>query len=222
MLTMSPATMPWDFRADGHGRFAGQDPGAGSEAFVKDRYRRDELQRCPDRALGIVLVRGRRAPHRHDRVADELLDHAPVAVHRLPGNVEVAGQQIPGVLRVALLRGRGEADQVDEQDGHEPALRNRLEPNRGGCRGGSGRCVCRGLSGPGKGGAALATELRARRVLGAAHGAGCGEGVSALHAELPVWLVLGGAIGAGQQGRRASIGPDVLIRTCSIGPSEGV
>ena len=37
-----------------------------------------DRKRCPDRPLRIVLVHDGRAEHRHDRVADELLDRAAV------------------------------------------------------------------------------------------------------------------------------------------------
>ena len=128
-----PGNHALGFRTDSHGRLAGQHPGPGAEALVatQGRDRRDELQRRANRALGIVLVRGRRAPHRHDRVADELLDHASMAVNCLARKVEIAGQQVPGVFGVALLGIRGEANQVDEQHGHEPAFRHRLERDRG-------------------------------------------------------------------------------------------
>ena len=43
-----------------------------------------------DGALGVVLVRDRRAPDGHDRVADELLDRAAVALDDLARQVEVA------------------------------------------------------------------------------------------------------------------------------------
>ena len=42
----------------------------------------DELERDPDGPLGVVLLGDGGAPHRHDRVADELLDRAAVALER--------------------------------------------------------------------------------------------------------------------------------------------
>jgi hypothetical protein len=57
---------------------------------------------------------GWRTPDSHDRVADELFDHAAVPVNGLASKVEVAAQQLSGVLGIALLGGRGEANQVDE------------------------------------------------------------------------------------------------------------
>ena len=50
----------------------------------------DQLERRAHGALGIVLVRDRRAPDGHHRVADELLDGAAVAVDDVAREVEVA------------------------------------------------------------------------------------------------------------------------------------
>ena len=84
----------------------------------------DEVERGADGALGVVLVRGRRAPDRHDRVADELLDRAAVAVDHLARQVEVARQGLADVLGVALLGERREADEVGEQDGDQAPFRD--------------------------------------------------------------------------------------------------
>ena len=43
------------------------------------RDRIDQVERRSNGSLGVVLAGGRRAPHRHHRVADELLDGAAVA-----------------------------------------------------------------------------------------------------------------------------------------------
>ena len=83
VLTRSPATMPWFDRADRDGRLAGQDAGARLDARTEDADRVDQLERGADGPLGVVLVGGRRSPHRHDRVTDELLDRAAVAVDHL-------------------------------------------------------------------------------------------------------------------------------------------
>ena len=67
-------------RADRHGRLAGQDAGAGLDASdPRPADGVDELEAGADGPLGVVLAGGRRAPDRHDRVADELLDGAAVA-----------------------------------------------------------------------------------------------------------------------------------------------
>ena len=68
---------------------------------------RDQVERGPHRALGVVLVRDRRAPDGHDRVADELLDRAAVALDHRPRGVEVAGEELAHLLRVAPLREAG-------------------------------------------------------------------------------------------------------------------
>ena len=83
---------------------------------------RDELECGAHRALGVVLVRDRRAPDGHHRVADELLERAAVALDDLTSDVEVAGQELARVLRVARLGGRREAHQVDEEHGDESPL----------------------------------------------------------------------------------------------------
>ena len=85
----------------------------------------DQLEGGPDGALGIVLVGDGRTPHRHDRVADELLDRTAVARDDLTREVEVAGQELARVLRVAALGKAREADQVGEQDRDEATLGDR-------------------------------------------------------------------------------------------------
>ena len=60
-------------------RFAGGDPDPDLElALLGERVADGE--RGPDGPLGIVLVRDRCAEHRHDCVADELLDGAAMAL----------------------------------------------------------------------------------------------------------------------------------------------
>ena len=82
----------------------------------------DELERGPDRALGVVLVGDRRAPQGHHRVADELLDDPTVALDHLAREIEIAGQELADVLGVAALGHRGEADEVGEEDADEAAF----------------------------------------------------------------------------------------------------
>jgi hypothetical protein len=50
----------------------------------------DQLEPCANRALGVVLVRDRRAPDGHHGIPDELLDRAAVAVDHAAGGLEVA------------------------------------------------------------------------------------------------------------------------------------
>ncbi len=113
--------------ADRHRCLAREHSGAGGEVggphlCAKGGDGRRELQRRPDGSLRVVLGCDRRPPHRHDRVADELLDRAAVASDELAACVEVAGQELANLLRVAGLRERGEADEVGEQDRDEAAL----------------------------------------------------------------------------------------------------
>ena len=61
-------------------RLAGQHAGPSRERRVELGHRGDQVERRPHRALGVVLVRDGRPPHRHHRVADELLDRAAVAL----------------------------------------------------------------------------------------------------------------------------------------------
>jgi hypothetical protein len=63
-----------------------------------------QIQGGPHGPLGVVLAGGGGTPHGHDRVADELLDHPAVTADQPPAGVEVAGQQLPDLLRVAPLR----------------------------------------------------------------------------------------------------------------------
>ena len=79
----------------------------------------DEVERCPDGALGIVLARDRRAPDRHHGVPDELLDGPAVALDHRSGLREVATLERLDGLRIDRFGGRGEADEVGEQDGHQ-------------------------------------------------------------------------------------------------------
>ena len=116
---------------------------------------RDQVQRGAHGPLGVALDRDRRAPDRHDRVADELLDHAAVAADHRAGRVEVPRQQLAHLLGIARLRQRREADQVGEQHrAHPPLGDGRIAPARHRRR--AGAMLERG--------AALAAELLPRRV----------------------------------------------------------
>ncbi len=87
--------------------------------------RLEDAQRGPDRTLGVVLVRNRSAEHGHDRVADELLDRAAVALDLLSQALVVRTDAGADVLGVGGLGGGGEADQVAEEDGDDLALLGR-------------------------------------------------------------------------------------------------
>jgi hypothetical protein len=83
---------------------------------VADRERR------PHRALRVVAV-GRRSPEDgHDRVADELLDHAAERLELAANEVVVGREERPDVLRVEHFGPGGEADEIDEDDRNEPPL----------------------------------------------------------------------------------------------------
>ena len=111
--------------AQRYGRLSGQDPGASPKIGMQAADRVDELERGPDGALRVVLVRDRRAPDGHDGVADELLDRAAVEVDDLGRGVEVAGEELADRLRIAVLRQRREADQVGEEDRDQASLGGR-------------------------------------------------------------------------------------------------
>ncbi len=83
---------------------------------VADRERRT------DRALGVVLVRGRSPEERHHRVADELLDSAAEALELLAQMRVVRSEQSADVLGVELLGAGGEADEIGEEHRHDLAL----------------------------------------------------------------------------------------------------
>ena len=107
-------------------RLAGEDAGAARwQRLRRGRHGGDEVERRPHGALGVVLLRDRRPPHRHHRVADELLDGAAVALDERPRGIEVAGEELARLLGVAALGGGREADEVGEEDGDEPPLGGR-------------------------------------------------------------------------------------------------
>ncbi len=149
---------PLALGAECHRRLAGQHAGPRLQRLVELRNRCDEVERRPDGPLGVVLRGRRRAPYRHDRVADELLHRAPVALDQRAGQLGVAREQLARLLRVAGLGDGREADEVDEQDGHEATF-------RGGnlVRSGCDRWRCRGQRR-----AALAAEALSRLVRRAA------------------------------------------------------
>ena len=92
--------------AEGDGCFAGEHAGAGLEGGVEGGDRVDEVEGGADGALGVVLGGGGSAPDGHHGVADELLDGAAVALDDRAAGVEVAGQELAGVLGVAALARR--------------------------------------------------------------------------------------------------------------------
>ena len=111
---------------EGDRGLAGQDPGPGRGTGAQRPDRVEELEGGPDGPLGVVLAGHRRAPDGHHRVADELLDGAPVAADHVGGEVEPAGEELADLLGVASLGERREAHEVGEQDADEAALGDRL------------------------------------------------------------------------------------------------
>ena len=156
---------PLPLGADRHRRLASEDAGPGTELrrshlVTERRDSGDEVERGAHGALGVVLGRGRRAPDCHHRVADELLDRAAVEADQPAAGVEVAGEKLANLLRVARLRERREAHQVGEEDRDQAALRDRALTRR-----------CRRETGPDLGGGrstTLAAELLVAHESGAA------------------------------------------------------
>ena len=217
MLTRSPATIPWLVAPSVTVASPVSTAGAGLEAAavgpgVERAHRLDQVEGGPHGALGVVLPRDRRPPDRHDRIADELLDGAAVALDDLARPIEVARQQVAHGLRVAVRGERGEPDQVREQHRHEPSLGRRglSGPARNQARRGDAGRRARCLAGPrpccdpgplAQARPALVAELGARQVRRAAVRARRREPRPALAAELGARQVLGAAVRADHGGR---------------------
>ena len=122
------------------------DPVLASELLVESLERLTHLERRPHRAKRVVLVDGRHSEHRHDRIADELLDGAAVPFERRLHGIEVPPHHTPKRLGVEPLAERGRAGDVREDDRDDLA---RL----------------RGARSPVERGAACAAEARVRVVL---------------------------------------------------------
>ncbi len=110
--------------------------------------RLEDAEGGPHRALGIVLVDGRRAEDRHHGVSDELLDGPAEALELLPQGCVVRPDAGPDVLGIGRLGRSRKADEVAEEHRDDLSLL---------ARGGRGRA--------GQGGRALAAELRGTGVL---------------------------------------------------------
>ena len=74
MLTRSPATIPWLVAPTVTAASPVSTPARAWMPGPEQVHGLDQLEAGPDGALGVVLVGGGRAPHRHHGVADELLD----------------------------------------------------------------------------------------------------------------------------------------------------
>ena len=64
----------------------------------------------------------RRSEHRHDGVADELLDGPAESLDLVLDPLVVQLQEVANILRIGPIRSRGEPDQIDEQDRHDLAF----------------------------------------------------------------------------------------------------
>ena len=106
-----------------HRGFAGQDSRTSLDLGTQAAYRVGQLERCSDRAFGVVLMRRRCAPHRHDGVADELLDRAAVARDNFAGDRAVSLERVSDFLGVAFFGEWREPDEIRKEDGHEAAFR---------------------------------------------------------------------------------------------------
>ena len=184
-------------RPDRDRRFAGENPGPGGDARSERLDRIDDLEAGSHGPLGVILAGDRRTPDSHDRVADELLGGSAVAGDHHAGDLEVPGEGVADVLRVALLGEGGEADEVGEEHRDMPAL---------GDGGGGGREArtggrCRGRRCPGgEPGRALAAELRVGAVGRSAGRTDQRESSRTFLAELAPRLILGPAARADHPG----------------------
>jgi hypothetical protein len=85
------------------------------------------LEGAGDGALGVVGVGDRGAEQGEDRVAEELVDRAAVAVDHLGHRAEVDVEDRHDLLRAEALAQRREAAQVGQQDGDLAALAAELQ-----------------------------------------------------------------------------------------------
>ena len=124
VLTMSPATRPWLVAPTVTAASPVRTP---ARAWMPGPERADavdQVERGTDCAFGVVVVRDRRAPDGHDRVADELLDRATVAADDVLALFEIARQEIADGLGVAALGERREPDEIGEQDRDQTTFRD--------------------------------------------------------------------------------------------------
>ncbi len=114
-------------RAEVDRRLAREDPGpclepGDARLLAEGGHGIDELERGAHGPLRVVLLNLADAPRCHHGVADELLDGAAVPPDHGASGVEVPGQQLAHVLRIALLGEGGEADEVGEEHRNVPPL----------------------------------------------------------------------------------------------------
>ena len=153
---------------------------------VQLAHRRLHREGGPDGTVRIVLVRDRRAEHRHHVVADVLVDAAAVPLDLRAQAGQAALDDRLDRLVVELLGDRREARDVGEHDGHGASLLGVRGIRSLSVR----RCVLA------ERGSARVAEVRCRRRLGAASRAGPCQGRAARHAEGGPVRVLGVAVRA--------------------------
>ncbi len=99
---------------------AGRDPDPAFDAELGEGVA--HLDRRPHCAQRVVLVQDRNSEYGHDRVTDELLDGAAVALDDRLHALEVACEQGTERLRVERLAERRRVCDVAEEHGHDLAL----------------------------------------------------------------------------------------------------
>ena len=114
-------------RSEGHERLAGvdRDPHLEIEVGIGRIHRLNSPahRQCgANSALRVVAVGDGHAEHRHDRVADELLDGSAERFDLIAHAREVRSENRAHVLRVELLGARSEADQIGKENRDDLAL----------------------------------------------------------------------------------------------------
>ena len=131
VLTTSPATMPWPTAPTVIAASPLTTPArvvsrGSPTCSPTDGDGGHELDGRPHGALGIVLVGDGGAPHRHDGVADELLDRPAVAGDDRRGTSRSRRPWRSCTSSGSTTLGEGrEGHEVDEQDRHEPSFGRR-------------------------------------------------------------------------------------------------
>ncbi len=96
------------------------------EVVVEAHDRGLHRERGMDRALGVVLVRDRRAEDGHDGVPDVLVDRALVSLDLPCQGAEVRAEDAAQLFGVELLRERRGAREIREQDRDGPMPQSRV------------------------------------------------------------------------------------------------
>ena len=130
------------------------------ELGVQLAQRIADLGRRADGAKRVVLAHGRHAEHGHDRVADELLHRAAVALEHGLDGLEVAPHDAAEELGVEPLAERGRPGDVGEEDGDDLA-RLRLGASEARAAGGAEACIGGVLAPAGRAGHAPEPTRRA-------------------------------------------------------------